>query len=395
MSAQLYNIGPDAIAAPGFADGPGFTLSRPEWIAIQTYGTDALALPTTADAFRKSLGASAPADLSDFDRLIEAYAAINAHVSTWAQTTFPSSVALACDVHAYGTVTAPVYFPRILEEARILERDPGDEPARTALKAMLGTLQRETEEKAARAAGVAAGIAQFAADSENDRVTLAGDDGTGGLVGHYAATYGSISAEVKQLTGEIAVQQEVLKAANDEYDHDAVVAATCPTYAWVWPLGTVAAAVVAGVYGSAATEALQRACAAQTTIDTLTDQRAADANLLVAIHNAEVGLDKIVGALTETLPVVRKIQGVWGGIAADLGAISALVDDDIRTVPPIIMGLGVDEATRAWHRVALRAEAYRMHAYVKEHPGLQSMAGWKVATQFVSSRAVSAPAMAA
>jgi len=395
MSAQLYNIAPDAIADPGTAGGPGFTLSRPEWIAIQAYSTDALALPTTADAFRKSLGAGAPTDLSDFDRLIEAYGAVHAHVTTWTTTTFPASVALAGDVYQYGTVKAPVYYPRILDEAKILERDPNDEQAKAALKAMLDNLKRDADDKSDRARKVSVDIAQFASDSELDKVTLVGADGKSGLVKYYDTKYGSTSAEVKKLTDDIAEQKSILKSANDEYDHDVVVAATSPTYAWVWPLGTIAAAVVAGVYGKRATDALDRARAAQGKIDILADKLAADANLLVAIHNAEVGAGNIVRGLTETLPVIQKIQGVWGGIAADLGAISKLVDDDIRNVPPIIMDLGIDEAIKAWHQVAQRADAYRVNAYIKEQPGRYSMAAWKLGNQVSSARTVSTHVMAA
>ena len=152
---------------------------------------------------------------------------------------------------------------------------------------------------------------------------------------------------------------------------------------------------MAGVYGKRATDALDRARAAQGKIDLLADKLAADANLLVAIHNAEVGAGNIVRGLTETLPVIQKIQGVWGGIAADLGAISALIDDDIRNVPPIIMGLGIDEAIKSWHQVALRADAYRVNAYIKEQPGRYSMAAWKLANQVSSARTVSTHVMAA
>jgi hypothetical protein len=67
-----------------------------------------------------------------------------------------------------------------------------------------------------------------------------------------------------------------------------------------------------------------------------------------------------------------------------------MVDNDIRNVPPIIMDLGVDEAIKAWHEVALNADRYRLNAYVKEQPGAVSMSAWKVATQFASTRSAAA-----
>ncbi|HEY5785026.1 MAG TPA: HBL/NHE enterotoxin family protein [Microlunatus sp.] len=394
MSAPLYNIGPDAIADPGTPGGPRFTVARPEWIAIQARCTDVLALPTTADAFRKSLGAGAPEDLAEFAQLIEAYATLQAQVTTWTTTTFPAVVALACDIHQYGTVQAPVYYPGILQEARILERAPHDGQAKAALQAMLDQLWREANENSGRAGQVAAEIARFAADCELAEATLGGD-GTGGLVRYYESAYGSSSAEVGELTKEIAEQRAILTSADDAYGHDVVIAATAPTYVWCWPVGTVAATVVYGSYGTARTDALDRARAAQGAIDRLSDQPAAGANLLVALHLAAIAVGTIVRGLTETLPVIQKIQGVWGGIAADLGALSVLVDDDIRTVPPIITGLGVDEAITAWHRIARQADAYRVKAHLVQPPGRHSMAAWKVTNQVSSARTVSTHVMAA
>jgi hypothetical protein len=156
----------------------------------------------------------------------------------------------------------------------------------------------------------------------------------------------------------------------------------------VWPFGTIAAAVVAGIYGHKAVEALDEAHAAQAKIDSLTAQLQADANLMIAIHTASIGMNRIVGDLAAALPVVQKIQGVWGGIAHDLGTIAQLIDADIRQVPPIIMSLGVDEAVKSWHNVALNADAFRVNAYVKESGGpATSMLAWKVANQLSSASA--------
>lgn len=386
LTAQALSIGPGSIADQGVPDGPGFTLSRPEWVAIQTYCTNALSLPTTDATFRASLGSGAPADLADFVQLIEAYRTINGHVTTWETTTFPATVALASDVYQFGAVKAPVFYPRILAEAQILQDHPDDEQAKAALKAILDNLKGEADDRAGRADAVARQVQQFGADSEADRLTLVGKDGSEGLVKYYDDRYGKASEEVASLLKEITAQNDVLKAADAEYNHDVTVAGTSPTYAWVWPLGTIAAAVVAGIYGKRATEALDRARAAQRKIDELQAKLGADANLMTAIHVAQRGMTSIATDLTRALPVIQKIQGVWGSISADLASISAMVDTDIRNVPPIIMDLGVDASVRAWHQVALKADAYRLHAYVRETPGVPSMHAWRAATQFSSSR---------
>lgn len=390
MSAQPYSIGPSTIADPGVTGGPGFSMSRKEWIAIQTYSTDALALPTTLDTFRNSLGPGAPADLSDFKTLVEAYYSINTHVTSWEKTIYPASVDLASEIYQYGMNKAPVFYPPILKEAQILVQNPGDDGAKAALKAILDNLKGDAQGKADKAATVAGQIAQFARDTEADQTTLVGADSKGGLVKYYNDRYGSASADVVELNKQILAQQVILQAANDEYDQDVIIAATTPTYAWVPIVGLIAAAVVAGIYGSRAVQALDRARAAQGKINELAASLAADANLMTAINSAQIGMNRIVADVAAALPVIQKIQGVWGGISSDLGRISSLIDTDIRQVPPIIMNLGVDEAVRAWHNVALNADAYRVNAYVKQAPGVASMEAWQVANQFTSTRALAA-----
>ncbi len=388
MNEKSHNIGPSALADPGTKGGPGFILSKTEWIEIQTYVTDALALPTNDSEFKKSLGAGAPSDLSDFKQLIQAYQDINSHCTTWQKTTFPNTVNLASTVYDYGTNKAPVYYPPILKEAKILENDPDNEDAKKALKAILDNLQGTANDYAGQASAAQKEIQDFADNTQKDKTTLVGPKGDKGLVKYYNDKYGKTSKDVEEINKELTAQRTILDAANKEYNHDVVVAATTPSYAWIWPLGTIAAAVVAGVYGHKAVEALDRAKAAQAKIDNLTDKLAADANLMIAIHSAQIGMNTIVQSLSAALPVIQKIQGVWGGIASDLANISKLIDSDIRKVPPIIMNLGVDEAVKAWHNVAQVANAYRINAYVKTEGGPSAtMEAWKVRNLIASKAA--------
>jgi Bacillus haemolytic enterotoxin (HBL) len=363
-TSTQVQIGPGAIADPGTPNGRPFLMSRTEWITVQTYVIDVLALPITADAFRKSLGSGAPSDLSDFTPLISAYSSMHDHCEIWQNETFPATVTLATDIANYGTTKAPVYYPPILKEADILTNDPSNAQAKQALAAILDNLSEQAKDYETKAAAVAAAVKTFADQTQADRVVLVGPDGKGGLTKVYNDKYGSTSQDVQELTKELAAQQLVLKGANDEYNHDVVVAATTPTYAWVWPVGTIAAAIVAGIYGKKATDALDRARAAQDKINQLSSKLAADANLMIAINSAEQGLSSINQALAAALPVIQKIQGIWGAIAGDLDNIVNLIETDIRQALPIIMNLGVDEAVAAWKNVAAEANDYRVYANV-------------------------------
>ena len=103
MPAKTYSIGPGDMAIPGTPGGPGFSMLKPEWIAIQNYVNDGLSLPITTDQFKASLGSGAPSDMSDFNQLIAAYVTLNGHCTTWQTTTYPNTVSLASDIYDYGT----------------------------------------------------------------------------------------------------------------------------------------------------------------------------------------------------------------------------------------------------------------------------------------------------
>lgn len=395
MSGQPYNLAPDAIAAGDTTGGPGFALARRESVAIQVTCVEALALPTSVDAFRKSLGPGAPTDLSGFRSLIETYEARRAQASTWSETIIPAVLSLAGDVHAFGADLAPLYYPRLLEEAELLDADPDDAQARTALRALLADLEREAHHRSDRAQSVARSVAGVASAAESVEADLVGDGDVGGLVARHAAGCGADLGHVSPLVADIAEQRRIVTEANDAHDRDVVAACTTASYAWAWPVGSVAAPVAAGVYGHRASDAVLRARLVQSRIDALTDGSGASANLLVVLDHAAAGASALVRALTETLPVIQRVRGVWGGIAADLRAIGALVDTDASVVPSIIAGLDVDEALRSWSWVAGRAQAYRLTARVEHQSGPASMRAWQLANQVSSARLRPVPAMAA
>lgn len=361
-----YNIGPGALQSSNGSGSSSFLLSAAEWLAIQVYVNDALSLPTTDDAFRKSLGSAAPTDLTNFEPLIACYKDINSHCSDWQNTIFPTTVTLASDIYAYSQ-KASIYYAAINKEAQILVNDPNNADAQAALKAIIQNLATQASTYQGNANHVAAQITTFANNTSADRSTLLGPDGTGttqGLVKKYNDEYGSTSTEVKNLTDQLNSETTLLKTDTDEYNHDVIVAATTPTYAWIWPVGTIAAAIVAGIYGKRATDALDRMHADQDQINNLNAQLQADANLILNLNIAHTGMTQIASELTNALPIIQKIEGIWGAIANDLTSIGGIIQNDIAQALPIIMNLGVTEAIQAWQSVGNEANDYRVNAYI-------------------------------
>lgn len=361
---ETLDLGPGVIAKASVDKGPAFILSATEWLSIQTYVVNASALPTTTEAFKTFLGKGAPGDMSPFASLITAYANIHQHVSTWQNDTFPASVSLASDIYNYAK-QAPLYYNPILPLAQKLTQNPDDKESKDALKAILDVLSKTASGHHAKAKAVADKIQNFANVTEADRVVLSGVDGKGGLKKEYNEKYGSTSKEVTELKEELELQKKALDKANEDYNYDVVVATTTPTYVWVWPFGTIAAAVVAGVYGDRAVKALERVRAAEKKISTLGDKIATDALLIISVTTASSSINQTIGQITAALPVIQKIQGVWGAISDDLNNIVQTIDTNIEEALPIIMNLGVQTAINEWTEVGALAQEYRLHAYVE------------------------------
>lgn len=350
------------------SDAPDFILSSEDWLAIQCYVIKTLALPNTEAKFRTFLGAGAPSDLTDFSQLINAYNKMNEHVTDWQDNIFPKSVSLASDIYNYS-LKVEVYYAPILPLADILAKNPDDKNAKDKLVAILSTLSQLARDHQEKARTVADGVKDFANLTEKDQIELSGADGKSGLTKYYEDKYGATSDEARTITDNINAMQAILKKANDEYNHDVTVAATTPSYCWVMPpLGLIAAAIVAGIYGDKAVKALDSIRANEKRLKALQNEAQSNANLLLILNTTKKGLADICKAIDKALPLIQTIQGTWQGIADGLDDIVKTIHKNIEEALPIIMDMGVQSAIQSWKAVGKSADKYRQNAYITVKP---------------------------
>lgn len=364
MTTQAPQIGPGNLAKPAEAGGPAFAMSSAQWINIQVYVNNALALPTNNTQFATLLGSGAPTDLSPFAPLIACYAGMNSSCNTWQNTTFPNSVDLASDVYEYSKKVS-VYYGAIPQLAAALQANPNDATSAAELKALLQQLSAAAADKQSKANAVFQQIQAFSNATSASQTTLCGANGTGGLIGTYEQEYGNTSADVQTLTKELTSASNELAYWNAQYSHDVTIAATTPTYGWFFPVGTIAASITAGIYGAKAVHAMDQVHSYQQQIQTLDAELQADANLIAALKCAELSMNTIATSLNAALPIIQLIEGEWGAIASDLGNLVNVIETDIAQAIPILMGLGVQEAINDWTAVGNEANAYRVNAYVQ------------------------------
>lgn len=351
---MAYQIGPGELNTGA---GSPFILSKPEWVSVQCYVVSALHLPTDQKSMREELPADPPGGMDQFNDLLSAYKSLHDHCQYWQDHTLQDSVNCAADIVHYN-VKVPSYYGALTKLLPKLELDPPDPAAVNQCKAILQNLSSQAKGYADHAQLVLDGMKTFSEQSAQDQLTIKP------LIEKYKKKLGEQSPTIKDLSDELEKDKEALKAANEEYNHDVIVAATTPTYAWIWPAGTIAAGTVAGIYGKKATDALKRVHEYESKISLVSDQLQAAAKLLLDLQRIHSDLGDISDKLNTALPVLQKMHGAWTAIHNDLDNILVIIDQDIDQVPAILKSLGIDEAIQAWAQVAAEADAYRVNAYV-------------------------------
>jgi hypothetical protein len=347
------NIGPRQIDS-----GTGqFILDIPGWPAAQAYVTAGMHLPTDTDDLRAQLPADPPGGMDQFSSLVSAYALINQHCKFWNDHTLQDAVNCAADIVHYNQ-KVPSYYGALSKLLPGMTSNPPNAAVVTQFKAILQNLSTQAQGYADHAAAVKKGMKDFADQTAQDQLNVQP------LMERFHKSLGDQSPIIKQLSDDLAADQQTLSEAQAEYEHDVIVAATSATYAWVWPVGTIAAGVVAGVYGKRATDALARVNGMKAAIGTISGQLSAAANLLLVLQSIDSQLADISTKIAAALPVLQAMQGAWTSIASDMQNILTIIDQDIGKAPAIIASLGIDNAIAAWARVAKEADVYRNTAFI-------------------------------
>lgn len=349
----MANIGPGQLKTPDT-----FVLSKPEWIAVQAYIAGALAVPTDQASLQASLPSGAPSGGFDqFNDLLAVYKTLHDHCSFWNDYTLPDSVSCAGDIVHYNE-KVPIYYGALTKLLPKLEMDPPDPDAVKTFNAIVTQLSGNAQGYAAHAASVKDAMTAFATQTTTD--------GSAVSVVHkqYVDKLGANSDTIKKLSEQITQDKSDLDAAEAEYRQDVIIAATTATYGWFWPAGTVAAGIVAGIYGKKATDALAHANGLKAAIDTEENELHSDQILIADLTRINSGLGDISQKITDALPALELMRGLWGAIADDLKHILTVVAEDIAQAPVWVKSLGIDEAIKDWADVAAEADEYRVNAYI-------------------------------
>jgi hypothetical protein len=355
---QAPDLGPSGLES---VSGQPFVLSNSDLIALQAYENYMAQLPVTDQEFRKALNIDSSVNTSDFAQLLTDYGAAQGHAQAWQTTIFPSIVSLANDIYNYNQ-NVPTYYGALNDLIPKLLQTPPDSTAQQEFAGILQQLQVQANGYSTNAGNVATAITGAATNIQSDQTAIQND------YAHYNAEYGADGTVFSSLQTQIATWTDTYKEANAAYNHDVIVAATTPSYAWVGfpfcPVGLIAAGVVAGIYGARATAAKHEMEAAQAQVNSLEVQEKAEQNVMFLLNAVMTNVQTTLTEIQTALGIVQGIQGAWDAIASDLGNLASAITTNIQQAIPILKQLGIENTITRWANIAGEANVYRVNAYI-------------------------------
>ena len=275
------SFGTGSFSTPSTQGGPAFSMSNQSWLSLQTFLADVTKLPSTTAQLAANMGSGAPSPMTDFDKLITLYVSMQSQGSGFTNTLYPSIVSLASDIYNYAT-SINGYYQGLQEEINALNTK-GITPAQQQqcqqnIIAIVNQLATNIAPYISNANAVVSNLKSFVSNLQSDSNTL------GNYYTYYNNEYGTNSQAKKDLITQLATENAALQTARSDYNYDVTVAATTPTYGWILFAGTIAAVVVAGVYGARATAALNTIHSIEATISSLQAQEQADINMMASLN---------------------------------------------------------------------------------------------------------------
>jgi chromosome segregation ATPase len=323
-------------------DNP-FLIDAASWHAINAYVYTGTQLP----------------DMKETD-INNAYRSIRQHTKKWRDETFDKTLKVADDIVAYGT-SAPRYYQALWDAGKQMEAtDDGNPEYETAKKRFLAVADRLAKEAAAHettADNVKQLVLEFRGQTTDDYIIVKK------LHEEYQRKYGEGSAAAQKLATDIKDLQNAIEALKDEYNQAVAIAATTPTYAWIYPFGTIPAVIVAGVYGDRAVKLKNQIDRTNQRLGELRAEERERTTKLAALDLAQKSLQGIETKMPQAIDALDKAANCWHAVAADIKKVRELAAGMKGEFA--LYFVDIPQAIDDWKRIAEKADAYRAHAFIQ------------------------------
>ncbi|KAL1716066.1 hypothetical protein EV715DRAFT_275379 [Schizophyllum commune] len=350
-----------------------YVLQQDDMYAVLQYVWAGVLLPTDPTAFQARLGISAETMQkmsAVLESLVSQYKTTQGHCQPFKDSTYPSIVNIASDVYSYaqnaGGTVEDSYYANIFQSVQTLATTT-DPTKQASLKQTITELINVQVQSIGGIQAKAQTVLNDVKAFQNLSMQDAKD-----LQSCHTAVNTALNTEIGNLADlkkNLADDRKVLKAEQATYLRDEIIACTSLAYAWIPGLGTIAASVVATVYGP------RRTSRDETRM--ISDMQSIDADL-----------GDFLTALDSAITALQGMMGTWGAIADDLTTLQKMVDQDIRTAVGAIANIEDEKLVQKWNDLAGAVEKYRQAAYISP---IQQQSLDDLSAQLNKQAAIAAP----
>jgi hypothetical protein len=327
--------------SPETASSPLF-IDAATWHSVNLYVTNGTRLPENMPQ----------ADISG------AYALVRAHTKKWRDTTFPRTLVVADGIVDYAG-KAPRYFDELATAGKTLDAaadgTPAYESSRNLMIAILGRLITDAQNHAAATLEVKGLVLEFRSQTMDDQTEIKK------LNKKYTDEFGDASQKSQDLLKEMADIRAQISSLNDDYIKAVVTASTTPTYAWIYPAGTIAAAVVAGVFSDRAIKIKEQIARAKDQLELLTGEQKRRVELIAILRLASESTSGIEKSMGSAIAGLDKAANAWSAIAGDMANLRKTIEGLRGSFDMYFVDIPLIK--QSWHNVGVKADAYRAHAF--------------------------------
>ena len=354
--------GENSILGPGrlIDDNERLVLANPSWLTIRRYIENATRLPTEEATLRSNLKLNESDSFAPFKPLQKVFIKVKDDAIHWRDYTYPQALGLASDINTYSKKAA-VFYEELIPVIDALVENPQDKDNKTLFRDIVIDLAETAKSHADNAENILDSIGHFQNQLSSDESHLAQlERDYGDKLGVSNENYRSLKADLDRATRDL--EQE-----NRRYDRQVMAAATSPSYAWVFPFGTIAATIVAGVYGDRAVETLRRIKRLKRQISHLSPRVERYQRFSENLDLAQGAVKNIKKDIESTLPIIRQVRGQWSYMSTDLNHISTIVNEELPEAVDHLKKLYIRLALNQWQEVGASTREFIETAYTLDN----------------------------
>lgn len=379
LAAEQIDLGPSKVAN----EGKAFVLPHPEWLGIQTFVSTAQQLPTTKATMDATLPAKPSGTDALFTKLLTAYKALKTSCDQFEKITLPDSVTCASNVVTYNN-KVQTYYPALIKELEKYNENavtPAEIAANELIMkrfaAVCDLLIRDAAKHQEHAQKVYDALKSFSAETLVSRLDIVN------LHLEFSSVFDTEEGVIAKLEKRIKFIKDLIDELQKEYEHDVIVAATSATYAFMPPFGTIAAAIVMGVYTDKAIKIKAQIEGYEEEAEKLKGTLAADRIVSATLASVKQDLVNLQSKIDAALPGIGKIQGLWFSMEHSLREVKTILKDNVQDMPAFMAALGLENAQAEWKTASVAAAKYTEIAFIKVIPASNTKKMTKAADEFM------------